>query len=137
MLFLVSWTIHWLQQYSLSDAANIAVYRSISPLAKDKQIRVEVFNACGVKDIARLMTDYLRTNEIDVVYYGNHLVNNEIYVIQKTLVIDRQSNKLKHAKKIAQLLDVNEKYVIYQLSPEREVDVTIFIGKDYQTLKIF
>lgn len=137
LLFLVSITIHWLQRYSLSDAANISVYRSISPIEKTKQLRIEVFNACGEKDIARMITDYLRTNNVDVVFYGNHLVNNEIYAIQKTLVIDRKNRLMKDAKRIANLLDVNEKFVIYQVSPEREVDVTILIGKDYQSLKVF
>jgi len=134
VLFLISWLLHSIQARSLNDSPQVAVYRSSDLPREQRQLKVEVFNACGVKDVAKQMTDFLRKNDVDVVYFGNYLVNNKIYSIQNTLIIDRQSGDLQHAKRVARLVGVEARYVINQISPEREVDVTILIGNDYKIL---
>lgn len=136
-IFIASWVIHELQILSVEDNSKVTVFHSISAQEQNTRLKVEVFNACGVKNVAKMMTDFLRDNNVDVVYYGNYLVNNRIYSIHKTLVIDRKHENRRSARRIAKMIDVKEKYVIHQLSPEREVDVTILIGKDYNALKAF
>ncbi|OQX95664.1 hypothetical protein B6I21_04285 [candidate division KSB1 bacterium 4572_119] len=135
LLFAVSWVLHELQISSLKDNSTVTVFTSISPQVQSKRLKVEVFNACGEKDVARKMSEFLRDNNVDVVYYGNYLVNKNIYSIQTTLVIDRKNENASNASKIAALIGVERRWTIHQLNAEREVDVTVLIGKNFRTLK--
>jgi len=137
-IFAISWLLHGCQQDLASSRDQMTIFRSFK---KDDVsggiIKVEIFNACGVPNIAREMTDYLRAREVDVVYYDNFLVNNKIHKISHTLIIDRKDVKKTNARRIARLIQVKNNFVIHQLSPERVVDVTILIGRDYSQLAPF
>ncbi len=98
-----------------------------------QKLKVEVLNGCGAPGIAKELTDYLRRNEYDVVYYGNFENQN----ITETLVIDRRDPKLKNAKIIGDAIGVQEDRMFPQISPQRQLDVTIIIGKNYSRLKAF
>ena len=54
--------------------------------------------------------------------------------VKKTLVIDRVGN-LAPAKQIAQILGIGPQNVIQQLNPDYFVQVSVVVGKDFQTLK--
>ncbi len=83
--------------------------------------------------MAKELTDYLRKRNVDVVYYGNY----ESWNLSETLVIDRRDYKLVNAKIIGELIGVKENRMFPQLSPQRQLDVTIIIGRNYSELKAF
>lgn len=92
-------------------------------------IQVEILNGCGIKGVGERFTDYLRTNDVDVVYTGNY----KSFDVDKTLIIDRIGN-MANAKKIAELLGVKEKNIIQQINEEYFLDVSIIVGGDYYNL---
>ena len=116
----------------------MAFFRSFKKTDIDgKNIKVEIFNACGVSNVAKELTDYLREKNVDVVFYDNFIVKNRLHKISNTIVIDRKNKNRTNARRIARLINAKNKYVIHQDSPEREVDVTILIGQDYHELAPF
>ena len=89
-------------------------------------IQLEVLNGCGVSGIADRFTDFLRSNDIDVVKTGNYIQ----FDIDETIVIDRIGNK-SNALYVANLLNVKEGNAITQINNDYFVDVTVIIGRDY------
>ena len=93
-------------------------------------IQLEVLNGCGVAGAAEKVTDYLRNNYVDVVAMKNY----SSFEIEKSLVIDRTGNR-PNAEKIADLLGINRKNIVQQISSDYFLDVSLVIGKDYSQLK--
>ncbi len=93
-------------------------------------IQVEVLNGCGVNGVGDRFTDFLRTNNFDVVNYGNYIR----FDMDETIVIDRIGNKA-NAYKTAEALGVKRENVIQQLNKDYFLDVSIVIGRDYYKLK--
>ena len=56
--------------------------------------------------------------------------------IKTSMVIDRTGNT-KNAKRVAQNLGIQEKYVIQQVNKNYFLDATVVIGKDYLELNPF
>lgn len=108
------------------------VQRAVTP-ERERLLKVEVLNGCGISGIANGLTDYLRKRDVDVVYFGNF----ESFSISETLVIDRRDYGLKNARTIGNIIGVKDDRMFPQLSPERQLDVTIIIGKNYNKLKAF
>lgn len=92
-------------------------------------IQVEVLNGCGISGVADKFTEFLRKNNFDVVQMGNY----RSFDVDKTLVIDRTGNKI-NADKVANALGVDSKNVIQQINKDYFLDVTIIIGKDFNSL---
>ena len=93
-------------------------------------IQLEVLNGCGIAGAAEKVTDYLRNNYVDVVAMKNYAS----FDIEKSLVIDRTGNR-SNAEKIADLLGINRKNIVQQISSDYFLDVSLVIGKDYSQLK--
>jgi hypothetical protein len=93
-------------------------------------IQLEVLNGCGVAGAAEKITDFLRTNHVDVVQMRNYTS----FDIEKSLVIDRTGNKL-NAEKIADLLGIDRRNIVQQISTDYFLDISLVIGKDYNQLK--
>lgn len=89
-------------------------------------IQLEVLNGCGVSGVADRYTDFLRSNNIDVVKSGNYIQ----FDVDETIVIDRIGNK-SNALYVASLLNVKEGNAITQINNDYFVDVTVIIGRDY------
>ena len=102
------------------------------PQVNSKSITVEVLNGTGEKKIAASVREFLIFNEFDVVKADNYKTSS----IEKTSIIDRVGD-LKKASKVAIALGVNEKLVSTQLMPELYTDVTVIIGRDFNSLKPF
>ena len=100
--------------------------------APKKILKVEVLNGCGIKDVAKKLTDFLRQKNIDVVYFGNY----EKMDLSETLLIDRRDYELSNAKIIGKIIGIDNR-MFPQISPQRQLDVTIIIGKNYSQLKAF
>ena len=93
-------------------------------------IQLEVLNGCGVAGAAEKITDYLRINHVDVVQMKNYTS----FDLEKSLVIDRTGNRT-NAEKIADLLGIDRKNIVQQISVDYFLDVSLVIGKDYNQLK--
>lgn len=97
-----------------------------------QKTQVEVLNGCGVSGIAKNTTDYLRKSDVDVVYMGNY----REYSVINSKVIDRSGNR-ENALKVAFLLGIDEKYVQMEIDKNKQLDVSVILGKDYKKLKPF
>lgn len=93
-------------------------------------IQVEVLNGCGVGGVADRFTDFLRTNNFDVVNISNYIR----FDMDETIIIDRIGN-MANAYKVAKSLGVKNDNVIQQLNNDYFLDVSIIIGRDYFTLQ--
>ena len=91
-------------------------------------IQVEVLNGCGKSGIADKFTELLRKNNFDVVNTGNY----KSYDVNYSILIDRTGN-LQNALKLADLLNIDHKNVIQQINKNYFLDVTLIVGKDYNS----
>lgn len=98
-------------------------YKITNPV-QYKNIKIEVLNGCGVQDLARVTTDYLRKKGFDVINYANAAEEQ-----QRTVVIDRLSPEKKWAKIVAKALDLNLTSAIIDSS--LCIHVLVLLGKDY------
>ncbi|MBE0550794.1 MAG: LytR C-terminal domain-containing protein [Ignavibacterium sp.] len=90
---------------------------------------MEVLNGCGVSGVAEKLTDYLRTNNIDVVNLGNY----RSFEIENSIIIGR-NEKIYNAEIIAAIVGLDEHSIIQQINPDYMLDVTFILGKDYRDL---
>lgn len=93
------------------------------------RIQVEVLNGCGVSGVAEKLTDYLRTNNIDVVNLGNY----RSFEIENSIIISR-NEKILNAEKVAAIVGLDNQNIIQQINPDYMLDVTFILGKDYRDL---
>ncbi len=96
-------------------------------------IKVEVLNGCGEKGIAAKISDFLRTEYIDVV----RSENADNFEYERTILIQR-SDDLLNLKTVAKVLNFeinDEDRVMIQSSPTSDVDLTLILGKDYRSVK--
>ena len=96
-------------------------------------IKIEILNGCGENGIAAKISDFLRTEHIDVIRSEN--ADNFDY--EKTILIQR-SYDFSNLKTVARTLDFdihNEEQVITQPSSTADVDLTLILGKDYRSVK--
>jgi len=77
------------------------------------------------------LTDFLRGRGFDVVEIGNYAGD-----LERTLVIDRTGNR-DAAVRVAQSLGLPEERVVQKIDRTLYLDVSVYIGKDYQTLRPF
>jgi len=108
-------------------------------LAKDvfiqnpiQDIKVEVLNGCGVLDLAARTTEFLRSQQIDVVRSDNA----DHHQYQHTLIIQR-NERVESLQKVAASLGINVTDSSHvQIIPDESlgIDVTVILGKDYTTL---
>ena len=93
------------------------------------RIQVEVLNGCGVIGVAEKLTDYLRTNNIDVVNLGNY----RSFEIENSIIIGR-NEKIRNAEIVAAIVGLDNQSIIQQINPDYLLDVTFILGKDYRDL---
>lgn len=101
-------------------------YKIANPV-QYRKIKIEILNGCGVQDLARVTTDYLREKGFDVINYANAAEEQN-----KTVVIDRLSPKEKWAKIVASALDIDLTSAIVDSS--LCVHVLVLLGKDYEEI---
>ena len=90
-----------------------------------QRLQVEVLNGCGVSGLANTTTNYLRDENIDVVYKGNY----QNFNVEKSQVIDRSGDK-DQALKVAEVLGVEKSMVSTEIDQNKQLAVTIILGKD-------
>jgi hypothetical protein len=95
------------------------------------QVQIEVLNGCGAAGIADGFTEFLRAEGFDVVNKGNY----SSFDVDNTLVIDRSNNPDK-ANMVAEAVGLEKKRIVKQFNNQYFLDVSLIIGKDYNTLLI-
>ena len=134
ILFALSWGLHALEKVGMSEIPGNSLIERAKSSVPNKKLRVEIFNACGVQGVAKGLTDYLRKFEnVDVVFFDNYRVQN----LSATYIIDRTDDNMSNARTIAGMICNKPQRLMPQISPDRQVEVTILIGKDYEELKAF
>jgi hypothetical protein len=93
------------------------------------QVQIEVLNGCGISGAADKFTEFLREKGFDVVNKGNY----SSFDVDYTLVIDR-SNNYDKSLMVADAISVERKRIVKQFNNQYFLDVTLIIGKDYNTL---
>ena len=88
------------------------------------RVRVEVLNAGGREDMARLATDHLRDRGFDVVYFGNA----ETFGQDSTIVLDR-AGRPRAAAAVGQALGTP--WVESQPDANLYLDVTVLLGSGW------
>ncbi len=112
---LVSTLLRWI----LPPAADPVFGRNV--------IRVEVLNGCGEPGVAEKVTDWLRDEGFDIVFFGNA----DSFKYEKTVILDR-SGRPEFAREVANVLgsdNVERKYDGLLL-----LDVTVIVGPDWNEL---
>jgi len=88
------------------------------------KIKIEVLNACGIDDLARDTSRFLRKKGFDVTYFGNAAEYQN-----KTIIVDKLSTDKKWGKIVGRTLGI--KTISTHIDSTRLVHVIILLGKDY------
>jgi hypothetical protein len=103
--------------------------REVDPVFGRNVIRVEVLNGCGEYGVAERVTDWLREEGFDIVYFGNA----DSFEYEKSLLIDR-SGRPEFVGEVATVLgcdNIERKFKGMLL-----LDVTVIVGKDWRVLRL-
>jgi len=97
---------------------------------KAKFLQVEVLNGCGIAGAGDVITNYLRQKGFDVISTGNY----QTFDMDETIIIDR-TGVIQNSYKVADSLGITRKNVISQVNKSLLLDVSIIIGKDFNSFK--
>jgi hypothetical protein len=93
-------------------------------------IQLDVLNGCGASGAANVFTSYLRARGYDVVEMRNY----RSFDVEHSLVVDRTGD-MENARKVAYALGIAKQNIVRQINEGYYVDVSVVIGKDFQSLK--
>ncbi|MBD3274127.1 MAG: hypothetical protein GF372_02390 [Candidatus Marinimicrobia bacterium] len=93
---------------------------------------VEVLNGNGVPGVAAEYTEFLREEGFDV----QNTENADNFSYENTLVIARSENRQK-AYAVARALQIDTSRVQSNIDPSLQLDVTVILGDDYNTISIY
>ncbi|SVE62893.1 uncharacterized protein METZ01_LOCUS515747 [marine metagenome] len=98
----------------------------------DHKIQVEILNGCGIPKLARMYTNYLRSEGIDVLdsKNANHFNYIETKIIHHRGDIDR-------ALELADIIMIDKNKVIEDKDESLFYDLTLILGKDYMNLSSY
>ncbi len=116
---------------SLPDTPKLAV--EIYEQKPILDIEVEILNGCGIPGLAGKVSDYLRSQQMDVVRSDNA----DHYNYEQTILILRNEN-FDGLKKVAQSFGIDDQdafHIKHIPDDQLSVDVTVIIGSDFATIK--
>jgi len=96
------------------------------------RIKIEVLNGCGIRGLAAMYTDFLRSVGMDVMSSEN--ADNFRY--SNTQVISRFTD-IERAKVVSKFLGLDESQIIDAPDTGMYLDATVIIGSDYDQLESF
>ncbi len=105
-------------------------YYEMNPI---QDIEIEILNGCGEAGLAAKFSEYLRSQQIDVVRSDNA----DHFNYATTLIIQR-NEKVDHVRKVASALAIDvtdENRVLVIPDPDLDVDITLILGNDYTGIK--
>ncbi len=139
IVFIISFSSRYTRGGLQIDAASLnqqsepllaTQYYEMNPI---QDIEIEILNGCGEAGLAAKFSDYLRSQQIDVV----RSENADHFNYTTTLIIQR-NEMVEYVRKVATALDIDitdENRVIVIPDPKRDVDITLILGKDYTDIK--
>lgn len=98
----------------------------------EDRIVLEVLNGIGISGLANQFTDFLRDQGFDVVRF----TNAQRFDYPRTLVINR-GDDFEQAQLVARSLGLEAAAVENMPEPSLQLDVTVVLGQDYNTLTSF
>ena len=107
-----------------------ALDESSLEISKDN-LKIEILNGNGIPGSATQVAAYLRKSGFDIFRTDN----SQSFDYPKTLVVDWKGN-LQTLLPMTQLLGINPNNIIVYDRPQKPIDVTIVIGKDWEELKL-
>lgn len=102
-----------------------------SPESENRTV-IEILNGAGIPGLAGKFSDYLRGEGFDVLRF----TNAQRYDYPRTLVINRGSD-VSQAQMVAQALGMDPGDVENIPDQDVQIDVTVVLGDDYNTLSSF
>lgn len=96
-------------------------------------VRVQVLNGCGVSGIANDFSEYLQQQRYDVIEVGNAAT----WDYENTVIINRERRDKKYIDKFREIIGISKDLVYPIKNDENDSDITLIIGSDYETLKIY
>ena len=95
-------------------------------------IKIEILNGCGTPGIAAKFSQFLREKRVDVV----RSENADHFEYEKTILIQRTENVngMQHVAEALKFDIKNPDQVITSVDPNLDVDLTLIIGKDYNSI---
>ena len=93
------------------------------------KIQIEIRNGCGVSNLARMYTDFLREQGLDVL----DSKNADHFNYLETQILNHRGS-MKRAKELANILMIEDSKIIEDKNELLFYDLTLIIGKDYITL---
>jgi hypothetical protein len=103
----------------------------------EKNIQIEILNACGISGIAKIFAEYLQQEGFDVVNTENYKEKGKTrWNLPKSKIID-QTRKAQYAEKIAETIGIPLNQIERKENPQAIYDISIVIGMDFRKLKGF
>jgi len=96
-------------------------------------VKVQVLNGCGVSGIANEFSEFLQRKRYDIIEVGNA----PTWDYENTVIINRERRDKKYIDKFRELIGIPKELVYPIKNDENESDVTLIIGSDYESLKIY
>jgi hypothetical protein len=100
-----------------------------APAPVPAAVRLEVLNASGRKDLAALVTKYLRKKGFDVINFGTY------GGVEETTKIVNCSDNIEAARRIRDILDLGALEIYSQSDKLAIVQVRIILGSDFDVTK--
>lgn len=96
----------------------------------NKNVTVEVLNGNGIMGVAHAVSKKISKQGIKVYRIGN--ASHQEY--ENTILIDWKGNS-KEAKKIAKLFNIESSKIILYDKPQKKMDLTLVLGKDWDNTR--
>ena len=96
------------------------------------KIQVEIWNGCGISNLAMMYTDFLRSEGLDVLDSKNAAHFNYL----KTTILHHRGD-LNRALVLADILQIDHSRIVDDNNENLFYDLTLIIGQDYKYLSSY
>ena len=96
------------------------------------KIQVEIWNGCGIPNLAVMYTDFLRNEGLDILEYKNA----DHFDYSTTTILHHRGN-IDRADVLAEILMIDKSSIIENVNENLFYDLTLIIGKDYIDLSSY
>ena len=113
------------------DYPNLSTLLTKTPYEKKTghKIQVEIWNGCGISNLAMMYTDFLRNEGLDVLDSKNA---DHFNYLETTILHHR--GDINRALVLADILHINHSNIVGDKNENLFYDLTLIIGKDYTDL---
>lgn len=112
---------------------NLMLTQTKSEKITGKKIQLEVLNGCGVKGLAILYANFLRSNGYDVIDFKNAKNFN----FKKTKIIIHKQNDSNFVYELIDILKIKPEQIEYNYDNNIFYDLTLIVGEDYNSLNSY